>query len=217
MKTFKQFLLEQDTQGKLVVIFPGRFQPFHTGHKKLYEMAKRQFPSADFYIATAEPNPKQILKEPDRYPFTFDEKKQIIQATGIPENEIVKTTQPYRPVEILQKYNPDIDSVIFLVGKKDMEEDPRFAFTPTRSGAPSYFQPFTSFDNMKPFTQDGGHGYVYAPGTIEFDVDGKRVEGATQLRQEYKAGDDKKRMRIIINVVGSPNRHIFELFNKKLK
>ena len=45
-------ILKKDNN--LVVIFPGRFQPFHLGHKKFYNNAKKQFPGADFYIATAD-------------------------------------------------------------------------------------------------------------------------------------------------------------------
>ena len=80
MKFYKlvETLLQQHQQlqqqkNNLIVIFPGRFQPFHVGHKKLYDAAKKQFPGADFYIATA--NEIAKAKEPERYPFNFAEKR----------------------------------------------------------------------------------------------------------------------------------------------
>jgi hypothetical protein len=212
MFSFKQFFTE-DTSGKLVVIFAGRFQPFHKGQKELYDKAKAKFPQANFYIATSDTNPKLAIKDPSRYPFNFNDKKQIIQATGVPANEIIQIAQPYKPTEILEKYSPDLDKVIFLVGEKDMREDPRFAFTPTKSGAPSYFQPLTDINNMEPFIK---HGYVYAPGTITFSIDGRPCTSASELRSEFKAGDDKKRQRIVIDVVGRPDKTVYNLFVHKL-
>ena len=96
----------QHQKNNLIVIFPGRFQPFHVGHKKLYDMAKKQFPGADFFIATAD----EVTKKDDlsRYPFNFAEKKEIIKATGIPENEIALIKQPYKPIEILSSYDQNI-------------------------------------------------------------------------------------------------------------
>jgi len=216
MKSFLDFLFEKQNEGRTVVVFPGRFQPFHKGHKTLYDKAKKKFPNADFFIATSDIKPELAAKDPQRYPFTFEEKKQIIVATGIPENEVVKTNQPYKPVEILQNYNKDIDKVIFIVGMKDMLEDPRFSFKPLKTGAPSYFQPYKDNIPMKAFGE-GGHGYIYAPGTITFSIDGAPSTSASQLRDTYKIADEKKRMRIVVDVVGRPDQKIFDLFNKKLK
>jgi cytidyltransferase-like protein len=218
MIDFRNFFLREEKGSKLVVIFPGRFQPFHTGHKNYYQAAKRKFTGADFYIATASNTSKSALKEPEKYPFNFNEKKEIIVATGINPNEVVECVNPYTPVEILSKYNKELDKLVILVGKKDMlpiEQggDPRFQFTPLKSGAPSYFKPYKGIDVMVPFAQ---HGYVDAPSTITFDIDGKPCTSASQLRQEFKQGDDKKRQRIIVDVVGHPSQEIYELFVSKL-
>ena len=215
MKTFKQFFLESQ-QGKLLVIFPGRFQPFHLGHKKLYDLAKKQFPQADFYITTADPTTKQLAKEPDRYPFSFEEKKQIIEATGVPSEEIILTSTPYTPKELLSKYNSDTDKVIFLVGEKDMKEDPRFTFTPLKSGKMSYYQPFKSLDQMASFKEGEGHGYVYAPSTITFNVGGKSIKSASELRSMFASGDEQIQKQIVTALVGNYNPQIHQLLANKL-
>jgi hypothetical protein len=66
---------------------------------------------------------------------------------------------------------------------------------------------------MVPFAE---HGYVDAPGTITFNIDGVPCKGATDLRREFRNGDDKKRKRIIIDIVGHFNENIYNLFVAKL-
>ncbi len=38
---------------KTVVIYPGRFHPFHKGHASVYDKLKQQFPTADVFISTS--------------------------------------------------------------------------------------------------------------------------------------------------------------------
>lgn len=203
------------SKNNLIVIFPGRFQPFHAGHKKIYSMAKQAFPAADFYIATSD----MPIKKDDasKYPFNFAEKKAIITASGIPEKEIVMTKQPYKPIEILKNYDPTFTKVIYLVGKKDMETDARFTFGVTKSGKPTYFQPFKNLQSMKPFDEKTGHGYVYAPSTVEFTIDNAVLRSGTELRDLYKTADKQQRKNIITQILGKFSEQIYNLFNAKLK
>jgi len=203
-------------KNNLIVIFPGRFQPFHIGHKKFFDMVKKQFPGADFFIATSDINTKDAAKDPSRYPFNFNEKKQIMLAVGIPEQEIKLVKQPYKPIEILKDYDPNITKVVYVVGEKDMKEDPRFSFGMTKKGTPTYFQPFKSLNEMDPFKEEGGHGYIYSPGTITFTVNNKAITSATELRNIYKAANGQQRKEIITNVIGKFDPVIYNLFNTKL-
>lgn len=203
-------------KNNLVVIFPGRFQPFHIGHKKFYDMAKKEFPGADFFIATSDIPAKDAAKDPSRYPFNFNDKKQIMLAAGIPEQEIKQVTQPYKPIEILKEYDPNFTKVIYVVGEKDMKEDPRFKFGMTKKGTPTYFQPYKNLNDMVPFKEDGGHGYIYSPGTITFNIGGKTITSATELRNLYKTSDESTRKEIITSVLGKFNPKIYNLFNQKL-
>ena len=217
-KSFSKYFTEAEdnTPSELIVIFAGRFQPFHQGHAQYYKRAKQEFPSAKFFIATASNTSKGALKEPEKYPFSFNEKKEIIAACGIPENEIIETRSPYEPVEILSHFNPNLDRVMFLVGKKDMKNDPRFSFNITKSGKPSYFQPFKSINHMVPFNKEGGHGYIYAPSNITFNVDGHSMTSASEFRNLFKTSDEKTRKRMIIETIGHFDQGIYELFVSKL-
>lgn len=212
-----ELLMPTNQKNNLIVIFPGRFQPFHIGHKKFYDMAKKQFPGADFFIATSDIPSKDAAKDPARYPFNFNEKKQIMIAAGIPEQEIKQVKQPYKPLEILKDYDQNVAKVVYVVGEKDMKEDPRFTFGMTKKGKPTYFQPFKSLNEMEPFKEDGGHGYIYSPGTITFNVGGKNITGATELRNLYKSAGEQQRKEIITQVLGKFDPKIYNLFNAKLK
>ena len=216
-KSFSKFFTESEGVGfNLIVIFAGRFQPFHKGHAHYYERVKHEFPSAKFYIATASNTSKDAQKDPSKYPFNFEEKKQIIHACGVPENEIIETRVPYKRVEILQHYNPDVDRVIFLVGEKDMKNDPRFAFKNTRSGDKSYFQPYKDINMMKPFNEKGGHSYIYAPGNVTFDIDGHMMNSASEFRNIFRTADEKKRKRMVIETIGHFDQNIYNIFVNKL-
>lgn len=204
----------QSTKNNLIVMFPGRFQPFHLGHKKLYDLAKKQFPGADFFITTADEIAK--VKDPSRYPFNFNEKKEIIVATGIPEAEVRQVKQPYKPLEILSEYDPNGTKAVYVVGKKDMETDPRFKFGLTKKGTPTYFQPFKDLQSMDVFKENGGHGYIYAPATIEFNLGGRNITSATELREMYKAANEKLRKEYISQIIGKFDPKIYNLFNQKL-
>lgn len=217
MLKFKEFFKEQlETEETIIVIFPGRFQPFHTGHKKLYEIAKIEFPNAEFYITTADPTEKQISQEPERYPFNFEEKKKIIEATGVPYSEIIQANTPYTPKDLLSKYNPEKDKLIILVGEKDMKENPRFKFTHLKSGAKSYFQPFHSIEDMKPFKEKEGHGYVYAPSTITFEVNGQIIKSASELRNMFVEGDSEEQKEIVKSLIGRYDPEIHKILLAKL-
>jgi len=216
----KQFNLRieqilQHQKNNLVVIFPGRFQPFHLGHKKIYDMARQAFPGADFFIATSD-TPLKVT-DPERYPFNFAEKKQIMLAAGIHENEIRMTKQPYKPIEILKDYDPNVTKVVYLVGKKDMDEDPRFTFGVTKSGKPTYFQPYKDLTSMQPFDEKTGHGYVYAPATVEFNLGNTRIKSSTELRNLYRTATDEDKKKIITGMLGKFSEVVFNIFNNKIK
>ena len=80
----------------LLVIYPGRFQPFHKGHHAVYNWLTGKFGRNNVYIATS--NKTDNLKSP----FTFAEKAYFMQLTGVPADRIVQATQPYQIQNVLQ-------------------------------------------------------------------------------------------------------------------
>ncbi len=74
---------------KTFVIFPGRFHPWHNGHKSVYNYLTTKFGGNDVYITTTG------VTELPKSPFTFDEKKQMMITTGIPANKILNVKNNY--------------------------------------------------------------------------------------------------------------------------
>lgn len=193
--------------GKLIVIFPGGFHPFHKGHKSVYDSIKRKFPEADAYIAVSD-----YTKE---RPFTAEEKRLIIASTGIDPNVVKVVKSPLRSEEILKQYNPEKDRVVFARSQKD-KNDPELKSLFTRvkkDGSPSYFQDFKEGKELMPF---GKHGYIYLFPTRPFNVLNYNFESASQLRELYKNLSEEDRLKLLNGLYIKNIDKIKKIFDSKL-
>lgn len=200
-------ICEKTTPQKLVVIYPGRFHPFHKGHASVFKHLEEQYPKADVYVATSE------KVEQPKSPFTFDQKAAMMVAAGIPRNKIVAVKNPYVAIEITSKYNPKDIAVIFAVSQKDMITDPRFSFKPKRDGSASYFQPLGDVNQVE---SADTHGYIKTVDTKMFKIAGHKITSASQIRQLYKESDDQTRQQIIADLYGKFDKNVYAIFNAAL-
>lgn len=171
--------LYEATALKPVVVYAGRFQPFHLGHKQVFDWLAQKFGADNVYILTSNKT------EPERSPWDFNDKLQMITATGIPAERVVQVANPYKAEEVMRLLNLDDAGMkrvklIYAVGQKDMEEDPRFTFKPKKDGSPSYLQPYNDLSNV---SMDK-HGFVIAVPTFTFKVLGKPAKSATEIRKD---------------------------------
>ena len=98
-----------------IAIYAGRFQPFHKGHDSAYKQLVTKFGEENVYVATSEPKETST-----RNPFKFGEKKQLMTAMfDIPSERVVQVKNPYKPVEVLSKFDPKKTAFITAVGEKD--------------------------------------------------------------------------------------------------
>jgi len=188
-----------------VVIYPGRFHPFHKGHAAAFKYLADQY--GKVFISTSN------KVDPPKSPFTFAEKKQMMIHAGIPSSAIVQTKNPYQAVEITQNYDPENTVLIFAVSEKDMDEDPRFRFAPKKDGSPSYFQPLKS-GTLKPFSK---HGYITTVPTLDFTVLGEPMRSATELRANFSRADDDTQKQMIIDLYGTYDPQIHSIMQTKIK
>tara|TARA_A100000172_G_scaffold77414_1_gene61779 strand:- start:92 stop:835 length:744 start_codon:yes stop_codon:yes gene_type:complete len=199
--------LDQVMAEDIVVIYPGRFHPFHKGHAAVYNKLSEKFPNADIYITTS----NKI--DGDSSPFTFDEKKHMMVSAGVDPDKVVEVRNPYNPVELLQRYDSDSSKVIFAISAKDMEgPTARFKFGTKKDGSPSYFQPFISVREAEFM---GKHGYIDTLPTINFKINGQPVKSASEVRKAYKNADIDGRKNIIQALYGSVDNNILQIFNSK--
>ena len=123
----ENILLEDENPiKKTVVIYVGRFQPFHKGHNATYQHLIKKFGKDNVFIGTS--NKTDRLKSP----FKFNEKVKIMTTMfGIPKSKIHQVKNPYQPTEILKKFDEKSTAFITVVGEKDK----------ARLGG-KYFQPY---------------------------------------------------------------------------
>ena len=147
-----------------IAIYAGRFQPFHKGHDSAYKQLVDKFGEENVYVATSEPKETSA-----RNPFKFDEKQQIMTAMfNIPSERVVQVKNPYKPVEVLSKFDPKKTAFITAVGEKDGD----------RLSHGKYFKKYDADDELSPY-QDSGY-FVTVP---NFKVDSD-VMSATKIRDK---------------------------------
>jgi hypothetical protein len=204
MIAFNSFFTEQTRDGKLVVVYSGRFQPAHRGHAQVYKSLVEQYPGADVYVATTN-------KVDEKSPLNFQERKFTLEKAGVPGDRIIQVVSPYVAKEITLKYNDTKDKLIYAVSEKDID---RFSYGPKKDGSPSYFQKLNTTDNLLPL---GEKGYIAIAPVFPFRVLGKNITSATQVRDMYKHVSEPERKQIIVDLYGKFDEGIYNLFNKKLK
>jgi hypothetical protein len=176
---------------KVVVVYSGRFQPFHKGHYATYENLVRKFGKDSVYIGTSN------VTDSKKSPFNFKEKKVIMTTMfGIPSNKIVNIKNPYAPEEILNKYDSNTTGLIVVVGEKDQN----------RLGG-KYFTPYKG-------KVEAGYldkGYVYASPAQSNPISG------TDVRYWLSAGSEADRKKNFTKAYPKFDSQIFKLITLKLK
>ena len=201
------------SEPQLLVIYPGRFQPFHKGHHAVYEFLATKFGRNNVYIATS-----NKVEEP-KSPFTFSEKSYFMQLTGIPSDRIIQASQPYKIEDVIASGNLNVADpantvAIFAVSEKDMAEDPRFKSFTKKDGTPAYFQPMPV--KMQETEGMNRHAYIMTVPTFQFNVNGDPMQSATELRAEYKVADEKTRQKIVADLFGKYTQEAEQIMNNKL-
>jgi predicted nucleotidyltransferase len=167
---------------RTIAIYPGRFQPFGKHHAATFMWLQNKFGKENAYIVTSD------KVEPGKSPFNFNEKKAIIELYGIDPSHIIKVKNPYNPVELYGQFDLETTSAVFLVGEKDMGEDPRFKIGPKKDGSPSFFQSYKgNEDNLQSISK---HGYLIAAPHVSLKVPGYGEMSGTEIRTAL--GDTSK-------------------------
>ena len=183
--------LLEDSNKDLVIIYPGRFHPFHIGHGKVYQYLKINYPNAQVFISTSDNT------DGDRSPFTFEEKKKMMILAGVDSGAIVQCKSPYQSVEITERFDENKTVVVFAVSEKDMAEEPRFDFSDgiklKKNGEPAYMQKWNDLDSAETFSK---HGYLATTPTFKFEV---RMAKGKKTRIKYLEGVGMEKKNRSIN------------------
>lgn len=142
---FESYVAEAGPQ--LVVLYPGRFQPFHLGHADVFRSLQNKFGRDSVYIATS--NKTELPKSP----FNFSDKVRLMNAAGVSSDRIIEVTNPYKLPE--PQFNPANTIFIAAVGAPD--RDRLKPDSVKKDGNPSYFK---TFESLEKCTTADQHGYV---------------------------------------------------------
>lgn len=198
----------KDQKRNVLVVYPGRFHPFHKGHKAVFDDLCKQYGRDQVFIATSNKT------DPVKSPFSFSDKSQFIALAGVDSDRVVETTQPYRAPELVSRYDPKTTRLIFVVSQKDMNEDARFASWTKKDGNPTYFQPMPTDPGKMSMLEQ--HGYILTVPTTEFSVLGKPMLSATQVRDKFARANLKTQKAIIKDLFGNYNNEVLRIMQIKL-
>ena len=189
-KYLVESILSEEKINDYVVVYAGRFQPFHKGHFATYKHLVSKFGKDNVFIGTSDKTDK--LKSP----FNFKEKKEVMtKMFGVPSNRIVQIKNPYAPTEILNKFNEDTTAFITVVGEKDA----------SRLGG-KYFEKYKG--KVEQGYKD--KGYVYVSPSQPNPISG------TDVRNWLGSGSTEERQKLFTKAYPKFDKKIFDLITKKL-
>jgi len=176
---------------KVIVVYGGRFQPFHKGHYGTYQYLVKKFGKDNVFISSSN------KVERPKSPFNFKEKVKIMTTMfNIPKSKIVQVKMNYQPKEILSKFDEETTAYIAVVGEKDSN----------RLGG-KYFRPWKGKAEVG--YRDGG--YVFA-----VPQQGAGISG-TETRNGLSVGSDEQKQNFFKNrAYGKFNATIFKMITDKL-
>ena len=213
------FELFEAGKPRVIVTYPGRFQPFHQGHAAVYAQLQKKFGRDNVYILTSNDTsgPKS--------PFSFSDKYQLMTAAGVPGDRIIETTNMYALPEGFDKA-----STIFVAAvgepdkkrlnpdsalKKDKKDAEGNVIKP--AGSPGYFM---SFDRPEPKVTSDQHGYVIVIPEVKktITIKGQQydVSHGTECRNLWNSirNDQKARVEFLTQLYGQANNELAHIFDK---
>jgi len=175
---------------KLVVVYSGRFQPFHKGHYATYSKLVSKFGANNVYIGTSNDTSS------DKSPFNFNEKKKIATTMfGIPSSKFIRVGNPYAPKEVLSKFDGKTTQYIAAVGEKDANR---------LHG--KYFKPY---NNKMGYGYDE-IGYVYPVPAEQNPISG------TDVRNGLGSNDAEKSKKFFLKAYPKFDKDIYKMITGKL-
>jgi hypothetical protein len=178
----------------IAVFYGGRFQPMHSGHFQVYMDLVRKFGSDNVFIATT----VSKTATPDKDPFSFDEKKYLMNKMfNIPANRVVNT-QPYKPDVGLTGKDPANTAIVLVFSEKDAG----------RLKTGGYLRMYKDGETMA--TGDEA-GYIY---TVPVKDDGR---SATTFRNVMRLdGVEDEKREVFKDFFGAFNPEVYEFVKDKL-
>lgn len=199
----QELLSESVSDQRVVVVYGGRFQPFHKGHNSVYQWLCKKFGKENVWIATSNKT-NFDEKKGDVSPFTFKEKREIMTALyDIEPGRVVQCKNPaFKPEEIFAKYKGYDITYVAAVGRKDVD---RYRESDFFKRLPSDFSTKTAYE-----LDTLADGYAYY---VEIPM--KEKMSGTEARLALLSDDDHE--SVFKKYFGRYKQIIDELITAKLR
>jgi len=147
-------LFEDSSSRRIVVTYPGRFQPFHLGHAEVFRSLQSKFGADNVFIVTSN------KVDGEKSPFNFSDKVRFMHAAGIPDHSIIEASQVYK---LPDQFEGQKENLIFVVAVGEPDKQRLNPGTITKkTGGPSYFQNLP--EDLDQAEMSDRHGYVVVAG-----------------------------------------------------
>jgi hypothetical protein len=188
---------------KLVVTYPGRFQPFGLNHRAVYEHLISTFGRDNVYVVTSG-------KVKEDSPFDFGDRVQFMTAQGVSQDRILQSDRPFT---FPKEFKDHVNNVVFItaVGEPDKDRlNPDTVYQQYRKdgrkntsipkgkqvGDPTYYK---TWRGLKESVTADKHGFVYVvpefPAEITINKETIDVTHGTQVRELWNNIRSKDKLR----------------------
>lgn len=201
--------LFESAQKRLVVTYPGRFQPFHQGHADVFRSLAAKFGGDNVFIVTGNKT------DNEKSPFNFSDKVQFMHAAGIPDHNIIEASQVYK---LPDQFASQADSVIFITAVGSPDAQRLNPGSVKKDGSPSYYQ--TLPEDLNEAATADMHGYVIIADerAKQISIGGQTVDAShgTAVRNLWNQvrNNPKQRAEFIEQLYGKADPALGKILDK---
>jgi hypothetical protein len=194
---------------RIVVTYPGRFQPFHLGHKDVFAYLQSKFGSDNVYVITG-----NKTNDVDT-PFNFSDKVKFMNAAGVPMHSIIEADKVY---DLPDQFQANKENTIFITAVGAPDAARLRPGSTKKDGSPGYFQPLPK-DLAQMVTADQ-HGYVVIADEKQDKVSiGKNtydISHGTPIRQLWNEvrNNPEQRAEVLKKLYGQADPALGEIMDK---
>lgn len=199
MKSLIQYLVEA-LNLRPVVIYGGKFQPFHKGHYEIYEKLVKEFGKENVFVSTCDINKTKLKQKSyaENHIFTFDEKVKIMNTMfNIPVEQIICAKRtPYLPSWKEIPVEGSDYAFITICGMKDYD---RFDSLGKAGVTVEEYKPGMKLESCL------DHKYYYR-------LENEKVHlSATEVREYFRTHTTEENKEYFIEIYGKFDESIFNL------
>lgn len=202
---FTKEIFEMVGDPKKIVIYVGRFQPFHINHFEAYKYLTDKFGVDNVYISTSN-------KVEEKSPFNFKEKQFIMNKMfNIPLDKIVENKSPYIAINITKNFIGKNAAMIYALGEKDAQ----------RLSQSKHYEMYNDNLDLDTNFREKEYIIVIPSNTVKYKFKGKPIYGELVRevfsdKKKYSDADRKELLNILYPYDKKNKNALYNLFISKI-